>query len=571
MSLVPLAGCGLAPVYRDDERLQPLIGPGGPFEVAELVLDGVPVRDFVRKPALTIVDAFRFGASHADRIHIVNNAERLTFSEVRERARMLARELQESFGVRAGDRVAIAMRNLPEFIISFWGGALLGAIVVPINSWGAGPELVYALDNSGAKVAFVDSERADRVLDSGRPAGVHLIGVRGAACDAPFDELLRGAPLAEEKFAQLGQDDPVTILYTSGTTGRPKGALGTNRNHMSSLLNMAFATARDSLISGRSPQSPKQPATISSGPLFHIGGVHGIIGGQMSGSKLVMLQKWNVEAWTRLAVEEQITTLGGVPATLRQILDLPGVNTLGLDARTIPMGGAPVPPDLPLRSREVFPDAAILNGYGLTETTSAVCANVGDEYAAHPDSVGRPNLTSDIKVVDTDGAELGLGEIGELCFRSSQVVQGYWNNAEATAESFIDGWFHSGDVGFVDPMGYVRVVDRKKDVVIRGGENVYCVEVEADLQEHPAIDQVAVVGVVEPRMGERVCAVVVLRPGASLTLPELRDFASKRLASFKCPEAIVIVDELPTTASGKVAKNIVRNQIAAGADIAHLW
>ena len=460
------------------------------------------------------------------------------------------------------------MRNLPEFVVAFWGGALLGAIVVPINSWGAGPELVYALEDSAARVAFLDAERADRVRETGRPTGLQVIGVRGATGDAPFGDLLLGAPLDNDEFARLDQDDPVTILYTSGTTGRPKGALGTNRNHVTSLLNMAFATSRAAAISGRpQPQPPKQPATISSAPLFHIGGIHAVIGGQMSGSKLVMLRKWDLAEWTRLAVEEGVTTLGGVPATLRQILDLPDVHQLGLDARVIPMGGAAVPPDLPLRAREVFKDVPILNGYGLTETTSAVCTNVGDEYAAHPDSVGYPNLTSDIKVVSSEGADLDLGEIGELCFRSSQVVKGYWNDPEGTDSSFVDGWFYSGDLGFVDQDGYVRVVDRKKDVVIRGGENVYCVEVEAELQEHPAVDQVAVVGITDPVMGERVCAVVVLRPGTSLTLPELRGFAAKRLAVFKCPEAMSIVDELPTTATGKVAKNVIRTQIAAGSDL----
>jgi acyl-CoA synthetase (AMP-forming)/AMP-acid ligase II len=288
----------------------------------------------------------------------------------------------------------------------------------------------------------------------------------------------------------------------------------------------------------------------------------------MSGSKLVMLRKWDLGEWTRLAVKEEVTTLGGVPATLRQILDMPGVEDLGLNARVIPMGGAAVPPDLPLLARKVFKDVPILNGYGLTETTSAVCTNVGDEYALHPDSVGYPNLTSDIKVVGADGSDLDIGEIGELCFRSSQVVKGYWNDPEASEASFIDGWFYSGDVGFVDADGYVRVVDRKKDVVIRGGENVYCVEVEGELQEHPAVAEVAVVGVEDSLLGERVCAVVVLRPGSSLTLTDLRAFAIKRLAAFKCPEALLIVDELPTTATGKVAKNIVRQQIATAAHLA---
>jgi long-chain acyl-CoA synthetase len=268
-----------------------------------------------------------------------------------------------------------------------------------------------------------------------------------------------------------------------------------------------------------------------------------------------------------------VTNLGGVPAMAQHILEYPGVERLGLDVRNFPMGGAPVPPDLAARAVELFGEGIqLLNGYGLTETTSAVVTNVGVEFAARPDSVGRPNLTADIRVVDTTGEPRGVGEVGELCFRSPQVVKGYWNDEEATKASFVDGWFHSGDVGYVDADGFVYVVDRMKDVVIRGGENVYCAEVEAVLHEHPAVAQVTIVGLAERAMGERVCAVVVPRPGATVTLAGLRDFAASRLAAFKRPEALYLARELPETATGKVAKNVVRQQVAdAAADVERLW
>jgi long-chain acyl-CoA synthetase len=256
-----------------------------------------------------------------------------------------------------------------------------------------------------------------------------------------------------------------------------------------------------------------------------------------------------------------------VPAIVRQILERPGVGELGLDIRTMPMGGAPVPPDLPARAVEVFGEGVqILNGYGLTETTSAVATNLGVEFESRRDSVGRLNLTADLRVVDVAGETLAVGDVGELCFRSPQVVQGYWNDEAATAASFRDGWFHSGDIGFLDADGFLHVVDRMKDVVIRGGENVYCAEVEAVLHEHPAVAEVAIIGLEERAMGERVCAVVVLRPGADLDLSALRAFASERLARFKCPEALYVTDELPTTATAKVAKAAVRRDVedAAG-------
>ena len=564
---------GIAPVYRDDPRLHGLIGPGAPFEVENVVVDGVPLRDFVGAPR-TIVDVFRMGAAHEALVHVVYERERLTFADVRRQSLSLARELRSSFGVRPGDRVAIAMRNLPEFVVSFWGAALAGAIVVPLNSWWTGRELRYALRDAAVSVLVADEERLERLLDGGRPVGVSLVGVRSAAGEVPFDELTSGPGLAETEIPRLGRDDPVTLMYTSGTTGRPKGALSTNRAAIANIWNMAFASGRESIIAGRTPGPARQPASLSTGPLFHIGGVAAIIGGPLGGAKIVLMRKWDVAEALRLAREEQVTSLGGVPAVARQILEHPEVGELGLDVRTFPMGGASVPPDLAARAIEVFGDGVqILNGYGLTETTSAVVINVGAEFASHPDSVGRPNLTADVRVIDADGEPLGPGEVGEICVRSPQVARGYWNDEAATKASFAGGWFRSGDVGCVGPDGYVRVVDRMKDVVIRGGENVYCAEVEAVLCEHPGVAEVAVVGLEEPVMGERVCAVVVPRPGCDMHLAGLRAFASGRLAAFKWPEALQLAGELPKTATGKVNKNTLRAQAAAAepGDLERSW
>jgi long-chain acyl-CoA synthetase len=563
------AGLGPDDAYFADERLQPLIGPGAPFEVEPLVLDGVPLRAFVRAPR-TIVDIFKMSAAHEALDHLVFDDERLTFADVRRTALALAAGLSSGLGVRQGDRVAIAMRNYPEFVMSFWGAALLGAIVVPLNSWWTGPELAYALADAGVRVAFVDEERLSRLADSGEaPADVQYVGVRGAHSAAlgsiPFEDLAAGHPLPEHDLAATEPEDPATILYTSGTTGRPKGALASNRATITNLINMAFAAARSQLLSGRPAQPAGQPTTITAAPLFHIGGVASIVGGAMGGSKLVLMRKWDVAELLRLAERERATGLGGVPAMARELLDYPELGKFDLTAvRSFPLGGAPVPPDLPLRAVEVFgPDIGILNGYGLTETTSAVCTNVGEEFSRHPDSVGRPNLTADLRVEDQDGRILGAGQVGELCFRSPQVAQCYWNDPSATSTSFVDGWFHSGDLGYYDDEGYVYVVDRLKDVVIRGGENVYCAEVEAVLFEHPQVSDVAVIGLLEPSMGERVCAVVVPRAGTTLELSEVRAFVATRLAAFKCPEALYVADELPRTATGKTAKSELRSRVSS--------
>jgi long-chain acyl-CoA synthetase len=548
-------------LYATDPRLQPLLGPGGPFELEDVVVDGVALKSFLRAPR-TIVDMFQAAKSHADLDHIVFEDERLTFADVRRQSLAVAMGLRSDYGVGRGDRVAIGMRNFPEFVAAFWSAAVLGAIVVPLNAWWTGSELQYALADCGAKVVFADSERVERLQSVS--SSVPVIGVRGAKGHGvtAFDELAAGPLLEDSEFAALEPDDPVTILYTSGTTGHPKGALGTNRATIANLLNMGFGGARELIISGRDPGKPVQPASIGSGPLFHIGGIAAIVGGAMSGSKMVLMRKRGTAAALDLAVREHVTSLGGVPAVAQEILDFPGIEKFDLHLRSFPMGGAPVPPRLPRRVREVFGESVqMFNGYGGTETTSAVVTNVGAEYDAHPDSVGRPNLTAELRVLGPDGASLPFGEVGELAFRSPQVVKGYWNNPAATKDSFVDGWFRTGDLGYVDAGGYVYVVDRLKDVVIRGGENVYCAEVEAVLVEHPGIEDVAVIGLADDALGERVCAVVVPRLGADVKLADLRTLAAARLAAFKCPEALWVTDELPRTATDKVSKGELRARV----------
>ncbi len=569
---------GLAPIYRDDPRLQPLIGPGGPFEVEDIVVDGVPLRSFVGG-LRTIVDSFRAGAAHADKDHIVYGTERHTFGDVIRRALGVAHELRDTYGVRVGDRVAISMRNLPEYVTAFWGAAVLGAIVVPLNSWWTGPELAYALGDADAKVAFLDAERLDRVLSvRDRVPGVALVAVRSPALPddvLSIDELAASDPIGVDELVQLEPDDPILILYTSGTTGKPKGALLTNRNMTSSSMNMGFMGTRGGILSGAAtrPGPALQTSTLASGPLFHIGGIAGIVAGPAGGVKLVMMHRWNADEAISLAISERVTNLGGVPTIARQLLEHPRFHELA-DLRGVPLGGAAVPPDLPrMATDRLGSSVQLLNGYGLTETTAAVVTNVGAEYVAHPDSVGIPNLTADVRIEDLDGTVLGTGEVGEICVRSPQVVKGYWNDVAATKAAFVGGWFHSGDLGYVDDEGFIHVVDRLKDVVIRGGENVYCAEVEAALFEHPDIAEVSVVGIAEPMMGERVCAVVVPRTGTELHLGELRVFAAERLAGFKCPEALWTTSELPKTATGKIAKPELRAALTAagGTGVERTW
>ena len=366
-------------------------------------------------------------------------------------------------------------------------------------------------------------------------------------------------------------DDHATILYTSGTTGAPKGALATNRNHVTNIMNTLLLGAVAMAVSGVTPDPddpPPQGASLQVFPFFHIGGLSGLYVTTVTGNRLVTMYKWDVDTAIDLLVTERVTATAMVPTVLRQLLESPRLAELPPDALAgISSGGAPVPPDL-IRSIETQFESKVspANGYGLTETTSAVIINSGADYFTHPDSVGRAAVGTDVRIVDELGEDRPDGTIGELWVRGPNIVDGYWNKPEATAAAFTDGWFHTGDLGRRDEDGFVYVVDRLKDVVIRGGENIYSAEVEAVLFEHPAVLDVAVVGLPHESYGEEVAAVVNLREGATVTVAELQEFAAAKLARFKVPTQVFLRTEpLPRTATGKVLKRDLRDELTGAA------
>jgi long-chain acyl-CoA synthetase len=553
-----------APDYLADPRLAGMLGPGAPFEVTQRDCEGVPLRCFVNAPR-TLVDVYRAAAGHDPNECLVYENERLTFGDVRRQAAALALRLREDHDVRPGDRVAVAMRNLPEFVSIMWAAALLGAILVPLNAWWRGPELERALDEADAKVVFADVERSERLASVG---SLHAtIGVRsgGSSGVAAVDlaDLAAGEVLSPDEYANPEPGDVASILYTSGTTGRPRGVVITHRGTIANVMNMMFMRARDMVLTGRFPSgSGVAPAGLLTTPYFHVGGLASAVGAGLTGVKTVLLRKWDVDEAMRVVERECITGMGGVPIIAREMLEHPRAAALAGQVTSFSVGAASVPPELPRLAQEVLGESVqIFNGYGATETTSGVVSNVGADYVAHPASVGRLNPTTELRIESADGRSLPADEVGELCVRSPQTALGYWQNPEATAESFSDGWFRTGDLGYIDRDGFVYVVDRVKDVIIRGGENVYCAEVEAVLFEHPSVLDVAAVAIPDDAMGERVCAVVVPRAGATPLLDDLRAFAAERLAAFKCPEALFVVDDVPRTATGKIAKPLLRRTV----------
>jgi long-chain acyl-CoA synthetase len=566
-----------------------LIEPGQAFEVAEVDIRGITTRVWKNCPP-TLRSILELSRGYGEATFLVYEDERMTFVEHFAEVAALAQVLAGRYGVTVGDRVAIVMRNYPEWVVSFWAAAALGAVIVPLNAWWTGPELAYGLDDSGTKVAVVDAERLGRLLphlDELRACGLenvvvvrpddarHAVDVPAAV--ARYDELMRGARSDDEPQlppAVIDTDDNATIFYTSGTTGKPKGALGTQRNICTNLLSLGFINARGQLMASDSlvPPSGTQNSNLLSVPLFHATGCHSIlVANTASGGKLVMMRRWNPERALELIERERVTMFGGVPTMAWQVLNSPDFDRRDTSSvRSVSYGGAPAPPELVRRIKQQFPGGNASNGYGLTETSSVTSMNTGEDYVRKPTSCGPPVPVCDVRVVDANGDDVPSGEPGELWIKGPNVVKGYWNKPEATAASFSDGWLHTGDVARLDDEGFIFIVDRAKDMVIRGGENVYSAEVEAALFEHPAVADAAVIGVPHEVLGEEVGAVVVLHPGSEATADELRAHVAERIASFKVPAHIWFSSEpLPRNPAGKVLKRDLRTQVLSpeGADV----
>jgi long-chain acyl-CoA synthetase len=569
-----------------------LTAPGQTFEIEEVEIRGMRTRTWKGAPASLRV-VLEMSRGHGDKDLLVYEDEHTTFEEHFRIVGALANALADRFGIAKGDRVAIVMRNLPEWAMAFWAVTAAGAIAVPLNAWWTGPELEYGLRDSGSAVAFVDSERLGRI----RP---HLDGLPGlravvvtdedrapfeTATDGPvpliaFTDLV-GAPGADATLpdVDIGPEDDATIFYTSGTTGKPKGAVGTHRNICTNLMSLFFLNTRASLRNAgglrdeQGPNGPRQHAYLLSVPLFHATGCHAIlVTNTAAGNKLVMMHHWDAERALELIERERITTFGGVPAMVMQVIDSPDFARRDTSSvRAVAYGGAPAPPDLVRRIREHFPAGAPSNGYGLTETSSVTTMNTGDDYVRKPDSVGPPVPVVEVAVVPDGfaGAEptatlpRGPDVVGELWVKGPNVVRGYWGKPEETAASFTRGWLHTGDVARIDDEGFVFIVDRAKDMVIRGGENVYSVAVEAAVFEHPAVADCAVIGVPHPILGEEVGVIVVARPGATLTAEELGAFLKGRIAAFMVPTHMWVRSEpLPRNPQGKVVKRQLRDELA---------
>jgi long-chain acyl-CoA synthetase len=558
-----------------------LTAPGQIFDTEERTVGGVRMRVWKNAPA-TLREIFEAGRAHGALTYLVYQDERVTFDAHRAAVIQLARCLVAD-GVGKGDRVAIAMRNVPEWSVAFWAGVLVGAIVTPLNAWWTGPELEYGLRDSGARIAIVDAERWERVrehLDAcpalemtyvSREEEGEIADPRARRLDDAIGRpaAWAGLPLGQLPDVALAPDDDLTIFYTSGTTGTPKGAVASHRNVISNIWNAMLALTRAFLRRGEAPPAPDpsapQRAPLVSVPFFHATGCFAImVPAMLMGSKLVLQRRFDAEKALGLIERERITSVGGVPTIAWQLLEHPRFGEFDLSSvQSVSYGGAPSAPELVRRIKERFPHAQPGQGWGMTETSATATTNFAEDYVRKPHSCGVPAPVIDAKVVDGNGHTLPPDEVGELMVKGPIVVRGYWNRPEATADTFVDGWVRTGDLARIDEEGFITIVDRAKDMLIRGGENIYCVEVENALYEHPAVLDAGVVPIAHPTLGEEPGAVVYLKPGTQASEAELRHFVAQKLAAFKVPVRIVFWPEsLPRNPNGKLLKRELRSAFA---------
>jgi acyl-CoA synthetase (AMP-forming)/AMP-acid ligase II len=475
------------------------------------------------------------------------------------------------YRLRKGDRVAIVMRNHPQWQVAFWATQLAGLIAVPINSWWTAEEMALVLSDCSPDLVVADDERVERVLPwiksrPGRPwlltPGRHAVPNGELPRHDRFEAL---APDGETAPAvRVTPDDDAAIIYTSGTTSRPKGVVLTHRNICACALNGSWTGIRTAVEDGREIDGIAPPVMMLTFPFFHVAALTVVLANMTIGGTIVLLHKWDADVARETIARHAVTAFTGVPTTALQLLDTtPGDPRLAT-LQALVTGGAPAPEDLVRQVTGRFAGRITGgNSYGLTETCGAVIGTAGAGYESHLASIGRPTPATRVRVVRPDGGRCADGEIGELQLLGQSVFRGYWEDPEATEAAFDHGWFRTGDLARAEN-GELHVVDRINDVVIRGGENVYCVEVESVLFDHPDVADATVLGVPHPVLGEEVAALVVPRPGRTPDPHALQEYVAGRLARFKVPSLINVRSEpLPRNASGKVLKRQLRTSLAA--------
>ena len=546
-------------------------GPGQIFELIDGEARGVKMKVFKNAPA-HLGQVFAGSRGHGDKTFLVYEDEIITFAQAADRIDALASLLVNTYGVKKGDRVAVAMRNFPEWVMSFAAIISVGAINVSMNSWWTEDEMDFALEDSGATVLICDQPRFNIGAASCVKKNIRVLVVRAEKpLPTGVDKWEDVLPLGDaHPGADISPDDDATILYTSGTTGRPKGAVSTHRAIISSIMafsarNTIFQMSGTKLKDVDGPEIPTSFILIV--PLFHVTGcVPVMLSCFVAGLKLAIMYKWDPEKALEMIEREQITNFVGVPTQSWDLVNSPAFEKYDTSSlRAVGGGGAPSPTSLVGKVNDKVKNGNPQLGYGMTETNAFGPAITGSDYLSHPTSTGRASWPMVVEVRDENLKPVPTGQSGEIWFFGPMLIRGYWNRPDATAETIVDGWLRSGDLGRLDADGYVYVEDRVKDMILRAGENVYGAEVESAIYEHPAIHEAAVFGVPHERLGEEVGVAILVNDGMTLTPAELWAFLDEKIAKFKIPTQVVIMTEpLPRNAAGKFLKRELQQHVVKG-------
>ena len=550
-----------------DRAFGALTAEGGMFHT-------VPIRRFDRDlpmiaaapPHLPAYFAY-FAATQGEKTFIVDGDTRLSFADIYKAARHVAGGLVEGHGLQKGERVGIAARNSANWVIAYMAVLMAGGCVTLLNGWWQGEELAHGVDLVGCRFLIADGARAKRL--EGHAHGAQLLPmVHDCGYEQGLAALLAKGGGMDTLLPELTGDDLATVLFTSGSTGMAKGAYSDHRGVVQGTMNyVAQSVAMLSILTarGEGPAPDAQPTTLVNVPLFHVTGeVPVFLQSFALGRKLVLMAKWDAEEAMRLIEKEKVSYFVGVPLMSFEIATHPDRDKYDLSTCvSFAAGGAPRPVEHVDRIRKALPHAFPLLGYGLTETNGVGCGNLNENYLAKPGSTGtasRPLV--DLAILDDAGNALPQGEVGEVSIRSIANFLGYWDNEKATREAIMpDGYFRSGDLGYLDPEGYLFIVDRKKDIIIRGGENISCIEVESAIYAHPCIAEASVFGLPDEKLGEVPAAVYLAKEGCSATEDELREFLKEHIAPFKIPVRFWEVDEaLPRLGTEKVDKRSLRER-----------
>ncbi len=549
---------------RDIQRINAhLTGPGQMFATRQVERRGIRMPAFVNAPPSLAHYFAHFANEHKDKLFIVDGDQRLTFGEVYAAAAHVAHGLVTRHGMQRGDRVGIAARNSANWIAAYMGVLMGGGCATLLNGWWTGDELAYGIDLCECTLVLADPQRAARLEGIAHSAKV-VTFTHGGPPAAGLEPLWAEGDSAMKMLGMLGPDDLATILYTSGSTGFPKGAYSDHLGKVSAVMNYVAQTATIvHLLTEKGEMPTVQPSALVNVPLFHVTGeVPVFLQSFAMGRKLVLMPKWDATEALRLLEAEQITYFVGVPLMSYELATHPDRDKFDLSAcKTFAAGGAPRPPEHVGQIKAAFSEGYPVLGYGLTETNGVGCGNLNENYMAKPGSTGTASKPLvDLAILDDEGKPVAQGQMGEISIRSACNFLGYWKNEEATAAAFTsDAYFRTGDLGYLDEDEYLFIVDRKKDIIIRGGENIACIEVEQEIYAHPNIAECSVFGLPDERLGEIPAAVYLTKEGREVDPEDLREFLAERLAKFKIPQFLWQADDaLPRLGTEKIDKRALR-------------